>query len=87
MERLKCLAPSPVPCRLKIISIGSAPALAWDAGRFGIAHRIRVRHLGIVRYVMRTGDEPFPTTTICHPRELGTLGRGSDFQSEFAQAQ
>ena len=84
---LNDLIASVLPQRLEIVAMRSAPAPAWVAERFGLAHGARVHYMDTVRYVKGTEDEPFLTTKIYHPRELGALVRRSDFQSEQAQAQ
>jgi GntR family transcriptional regulator len=84
---LNDLIASVLPSRLEIVSMGPASAPPWVAERFGIEHGARVHHMDTIRHVKGDVDEPFLTTKIYHPRDLGALLRRRDFQSDAAQAQ
>lgn len=83
---LNDLITSVLPSRLDVLEMGNVPAPEWVVARFGLGRDALVHHMLTVRRATQRMNEPFMTTEIYHPVDLGAVLRREDFESDSAQA-
>jgi GntR family transcriptional regulator len=82
---LTSLITSVITSKLDLVSMGNVRAPAWVAARMNLSAGGMVHFMRTVRRGVRRSDEPFITTDLYHPLEIGARLRKADFQSQDAQ--
>ncbi len=72
---------------LDVIEIGNVKAPAWVAKRLGLVPEETVHHMRTVRRAVQRSNEPFMTTDLYHPREIGAALKRADFRGAGEQSQ
>lgn len=81
------LITSVLASRLDVISAKNVKAPSWVARRFGIPTGETVHFMSTVRRAAHRGNEPFMTTELYHPREIGERLTKCDFEDVDVQRQ
>ena len=84
---LSDLITSVLVSRLDVIQMESVKAPPWVHRRFGIKGGELVHHMKTVRRAVQRGNEPFMTTDLYHPKEIGARLKRSDFSTPGDQNQ
>ena len=82
---LSDLITSVVTSRLDIVTMGNTKPPPWVAARMGPQRQ--VHFMRTVRRAVQRSNQPFLTTDLYHPAEIGAVLRKSDFLAEDAQRQ
>lgn len=80
------LITSVLPSSLHLLSMGTVKPPAWVVARLGIGPDSQVHAMRTVRLAPQKPNEPFMTTDLYHPLDIGTKLKKSAFKSREAQS-
>lgn len=69
------------------MEMANVKAPGWVQRRLGIKPGDLIHHMRTVRRAIQRANEPFMTTDLYHPREIGARLKRTDFMSQGAQNQ
>lgn len=84
---LSDLITSVLASHLDVVRMGNAKTPAWAARRLGLRPGAHAHHMRTVRRAIQRSNEPFMTTDLYHPVEIGAALERVDFQTSGGQSQ